>query len=318
MKVSVVAPVRDEEATLPVLLQSLLNQSLPPDEVVLVDGGSRDRTAEVAASYRERGVRVIAAGPAFPGRGRNLGAAAARNDWIAFIDAGCTADADWLRHLAAEASTAPAGPPEVVLGSCRVRQVTEWEKAQALTFSAPIDPTTGRTQPFIASSLVHRSAWKAVGGFREDLRAAEDLLFFDSLGKAGVRVTHAPAAVVVWSQPAGPWGSFRRFRLYSRHHLAAALFGTWHLRVMAMDLALVGLALIGLRMPQALLAAGGLALARILSTVLKRRRSIAPAAAFRPDRLLRVALLLALADAALWLGSIDWLLGKATGPPSRS
>ncbi len=86
--VSVVVPARDEEASLPALLASLRAQSTPPAEIVVADGGSRDRTVEVA---RAAGARVLELGPAYPGRARNQGIRAATHDWIALIDAGSRA-----------------------------------------------------------------------------------------------------------------------------------------------------------------------------------------------------------------------------------
>ena len=79
MKVSIVIPVRDEEDSIRELLDSLLAQTRPPDEIVITDGGSVDATPQIVEEYIRRGapVRLIRAGAALPGRGRNLGAAQA-------------------------------------------------------------------------------------------------------------------------------------------------------------------------------------------------------------------------------------------------
>src|SRR5690348_18239271 len=77
MKVSIVIPVRDEEASIRELLDSLLAQTCPPDEIVITDGGSVDATPQIIEEYLSKGapIRLIRAGAALPGRGRNLGAA---------------------------------------------------------------------------------------------------------------------------------------------------------------------------------------------------------------------------------------------------
>ena len=79
MKVSIVVPVRDEEHSIRELLDSLLTQTRPPDQIVITDGGSVDATPQIIENYIRKGapVRLLRAGPALPGRGRNLGAAGA-------------------------------------------------------------------------------------------------------------------------------------------------------------------------------------------------------------------------------------------------
>ena len=309
MKVSVVVPVRNEEGTLAALLDSLLAQAAPPDEIVVADGGSTDGTADRARAYADRMVRLLEIGPAYPGRGRNAGIRAARNDWVALVDGGCTADPGWLENLVAAAWGLDSGA-RVIFGEQRPRLATEWDVAKALAFVAPPDPATGARPPSIASSLIHREAWSKVGGFPEHLRAAEDLLFMDRLREAGVPVARSPKAVVYWQLAAGPLAVYRRFRLYSAHHLAAGLFRTWHLKVMSMDcIALALLTLVGVS-PFFLIPLLSGMVARLLRTVARRRHNVSGRWPFRPDRLLRVAGLLALADAATWLGALDYAIGR--------
>jgi len=178
VKVSVAIPTRNEERTIAPLIESLLSQTLPPDEILVADGGSTDGTVSAARRFEPRGVRVLELGPAFPGRGRNRGVEAARNEWVALIDAGCSAEPDWLEQLVA-ARDGARPQPGIVYGNYAPRVASEWEIAQALAYVPPVDPASGCRPPFIASALVERSAWRQAGGFPEELRAAEDLLFFE-------------------------------------------------------------------------------------------------------------------------------------------
>ena len=87
--VSVIIPARDEEHNLPVLLDSLNAQAPPPEEIIVVDDGSTDRTAELA---RAAGARVITSAPLPAGwRGKAWaclqGADAATYDTLMFMDA---------------------------------------------------------------------------------------------------------------------------------------------------------------------------------------------------------------------------------------
>jgi chlorobactene glucosyltransferase len=92
--VSVIIPARDEEASIGACLASVLAQDHPPLEVIVVDDGSRDATAEVisAAAARDPRVRVLTGGALPPGWGGksfavHQGAAVARGSWLLFLDA---------------------------------------------------------------------------------------------------------------------------------------------------------------------------------------------------------------------------------------
>jgi glycosyltransferase involved in cell wall biosynthesis len=303
LRVSVVVPARDEQESLGALLDGLLSQTYLPAEIIVVDGGSTDATTEIARAYEPR-VRVESLGPAFPGRARNHGANVAGNEWIAFIDAGCVPDARWLENLIH--CIRDPGLPGVVFGGYEPLLRTEWDVAQALTVVAPLDPSTGIRSESTASLLVHRDAMKLLGGFPEQLRAAEDLVFFQRLAASPLPVHRQPSAVVRWTLAPSPVAFFRRLRSYSRHHVRAGLFRTWHARVMVMDLVLGGLCVLALATRWVLPVVVGLAIARVLATVGKRRHNVPSTAVYRIDRLMRVAILLALADAAVWTGAVDW------------
>src|SRR5580658_8084896 len=87
LDVSVIVPARNEEACLGACLQSLASQAGVSFEIIVVDDGSTDRTAEIARSFH--GVRVVNPGPLLPGwTGKNnalvTGAKGARGEWLLF------------------------------------------------------------------------------------------------------------------------------------------------------------------------------------------------------------------------------------------
>jgi O-antigen biosynthesis protein len=96
-KVSVVVCAYNAARTLPECLQSLGRIDYPNYEVILVDDGSEDDTPAIAAQYPQfisvrqenRGLSVA----------RNVGAARATGEIVAYTDADCVVDADWLRCL---------------------------------------------------------------------------------------------------------------------------------------------------------------------------------------------------------------------------
>ncbi len=227
--VSLVVPVRNEEASLGQLVDSIRGQTRLPDEVILVDGGSDDRTVSLARAVAQDDLRfrVVEAGDATPGRGRNVGFAAAAHDWIALTDAGIRLDPEWLERLAEVAERDPS--VRVVYGHYEPVQETVFERCAALAYvPARVSRPGGRMRgPPIASALVHRDVWKAVGGF-PDLRAAEDLAFMDRVRELGVAVGWAPGAAAAWQVQPTLAGTFRRFTLYSKHNVWAGRQWDWH------------------------------------------------------------------------------------------
>jgi 4,4'-diaponeurosporenoate glycosyltransferase len=103
-RVSVVVPARDEAVRIRPLLESLAAQTLAPHEVIVVDDGSSDGTAEVAAASGARVVRID--GPPVGWRGKpwacDLGVRAATGDVLVLLDADVRLGPDALARLVAE------------------------------------------------------------------------------------------------------------------------------------------------------------------------------------------------------------------------
>ncbi len=104
-RLSVIIPAYNEEKRLEPLLESLRIQACRPLEILVVDDGSTDRTAEVAAAFTECGVRIVSAeevGEGWVGKSRACwsGARAAAGEWLLFLDADTRLDRpDSLQRL---------------------------------------------------------------------------------------------------------------------------------------------------------------------------------------------------------------------------
>lgn len=83
---SVIIPAYNSETTLARAIDSVLVQSYPAQEIIVVDDGSTDGTSEVAARYASK-IRYIRQDNAGVSSARNRGAQAASGDWLAFLDA---------------------------------------------------------------------------------------------------------------------------------------------------------------------------------------------------------------------------------------
>ena len=110
-RLSIIIPARNEEHNLPVLLNSLVTQSVKPAEIIVVDDSSTDRTAEIAREFK---ARVLTAQPLPEGwRGKawacHQGAQAANGEVLLFLDADTFFQPDGLRRVLAEFEALPAG-----------------------------------------------------------------------------------------------------------------------------------------------------------------------------------------------------------------
>ena len=91
MKISALIPAYNAAAYVAMALESALNQTRPPDEIIVVDDGSTDGTAEIASSYPGRVIRQVNGGIS---AARNRCVAEARHELIAWLDA----DDIWLPY----------------------------------------------------------------------------------------------------------------------------------------------------------------------------------------------------------------------------
>ena len=95
--ISVVIPALNEEARIAECLLALQAQTVPADEILVVDGGSQDKTAAIA---QQCGAQVLHNPKRHAAAARNIGIQAAKGDVVAFIDADCIPAADWLEQIA--------------------------------------------------------------------------------------------------------------------------------------------------------------------------------------------------------------------------
>jgi glycosyltransferase involved in cell wall biosynthesis len=302
-RIALVVPMQDEADSIADLLGSIARQSLQPDEIVLVDAGSRDGTVQRA--YEARAglpVRIVREERVNPGTARNRGVAETDAEWIAFTDAGITVDPEWLREL-----VSAAGSCDAVLG--RVDPVcNSWYRQCLAVACVPALDGEGTRGPFIASSLIRRSAFDRVGGF-PPFRAAEDLVFLHRLRRTGATISRTPRALVHWQIAGSAAATFRRFALYSKHNLMARWERHWHWGIARLycGLAVVSaIAAAGLGVRVALGFPLVFFLARSTKAAWQKRKSFG-FSALHPLRVVGAAGVLMVIDAATLAGFLSWL-----------
>jgi glycosyltransferase involved in cell wall biosynthesis len=95
-EISVIIPVLNEGGKIERCLKSVFAQSLPPCEVIVIDGKSSDDTVDRAKKFP---VRMFYEDCHSIAHGRQLGVENASGEYLAFTDADCVADKDWLASL---------------------------------------------------------------------------------------------------------------------------------------------------------------------------------------------------------------------------
>lgn len=230
--VSVIVTVKNERDSIGRLLDSLLGQSLPPDEIVVVDGGSTDGTVEVLEGYKAGGapLRILVRPGANISRGRNAAVEAARHDLIASTDAGVRLSPDWLAELMVPFRSAPSGDerPDVVGGFFVADPHSLFERAMGATVLPTLEEIDPRTfLPSSRSVAFTREAWRRAGGYPEWLDYCEDVVFDWSLRESCCRFAFAPRAVAYFRPRSSLRAFFVQYYRYARGDGKADL---WRLR----------------------------------------------------------------------------------------
>ena len=195
-RISVVICAYNAERTMDACLSSLRELRYPNYEVIVVDDGSTDRTAEIARRYPE--FHLISQ----PNKGlsvaRNVGMEAATGDIVAYTDSDCVVDPDWLTYLAykfVQSDFAGVGGPNL--------PPPEDSAVAAYVAAAPGGPTHVLVDDEVAEHVpgcnmaFRKDALRRIGGFDPLHRAAgDDVDLCWRLQNEGYRIGFSPAAQV--------------------------------------------------------------------------------------------------------------------------
>lgn len=207
--VSVVIPAFNAAGILPAAIASAQGDPAP-GEIIVVDDGSTDGTANAAAGYA--GVRVVRQDNAGPAAARNRGLAEAAGDWVAFLDA----DDRWLPgKLAAQLAVLRAHPATVLVAGDWVRN----GPGPVVPAGAPTSPISYREllelNRFQTSTvLARRDVLRRLGGFDPGLDVAEDWDMWLRTAREGPVLKLDVPVVVYADTPGGV--SKDLLRLYQR------------------------------------------------------------------------------------------------------
>jgi glycosyltransferase involved in cell wall biosynthesis len=187
--IAVVIPTYDRRDLLQETLRTVFEQTAPPAEVIVVDDGSTDGTAELLAEQPVTPVRNPAGGWG-PARARNQGLARVTAPLVAFLDSDDLLLPTALASLGAALTAAPAAP--FAFGRCLLarHEGGEWQPAAVMGPSpeemrAPLPSLFARNFVPSVGSVVRTEAARAVGGYPEATTFAEDHHFWVLLAQRG-------------------------------------------------------------------------------------------------------------------------------------
>lgn len=194
MNVSVYSTVLNEESSIKSLLDSLLSQSREPDEIIIVDGGSTDRTVAIIRNYMRKGasIKLIVAKGANVAQGRNIGVKSTKYDVVASIDAGCIADNEWFKKLIEKFDE----EVDIVTGVCLPDARNKFEQC----FAELLYPKANEFKadwPSHQNMAFRKEVW-AKSKYPESCYRSEDTWFNINAREKGFKFRLAKDAIVYW------------------------------------------------------------------------------------------------------------------------
>jgi glycosyltransferase involved in cell wall biosynthesis len=230
---TVVIPLHDKAAYVQRALDSVFAQTLAPTEILVVNDGSTDGGDAIARRQADPRVRVIDQ----PNRGvsvaRNVGLEAAREPFVAFVDA----DDRWRPGLLVAMQAAIAAVPGAVLYAAGFELVTAGGARVPHAVAGPpaagpreVDffATCRRGHPLhMSTTVVNRSAALAAGGFPEGVAFCEDWIFWCRMALHG-RVVLMPDILAdydtgVPGQAVAAWADRYKREVLAYHRFLAEL-----------------------------------------------------------------------------------------------
>jgi glycosyltransferase involved in cell wall biosynthesis len=199
IKYSFIIPTLNEENTLDICLTSLMQQTMDNFEAIVVDGGSKDRTVDIAEHYGFNVLEVEKKRPHDVSSAKNEGVKYCNGDYVFFLDADMYVAPNCIEVLNKEFND------DNVIGVAL--KVLPREGTNLESFMYEVNNRLALVGNFIkfyqlsyfSCHCYDRDAFLKVGGFREDLLACEDLdlsLRISDLGE--YRVTHDS---ILWTSP---------------------------------------------------------------------------------------------------------------------
>jgi glycosyltransferase involved in cell wall biosynthesis len=190
MKISVIIPLYNKRDSIQRVLKSVLDQTLQPEEIIVVNDGSTDGSENLVKEINSPLIHLLNQKNQGVSVARNNGIREARGEWIGFIDADDEWMPDYLRTLQ---NLSDKYPECDVLGTKYLLQKSDGQRREIIVNRLPFYSQDGIFPDYFRiSSISHPPLWtsavavkksaiESIGGFPEGIHSGEDLLTWAKL-----------------------------------------------------------------------------------------------------------------------------------------
>jgi GT2 family glycosyltransferase len=206
MLISVVVPFRNAEATIQACLEALATQIVRPNEIIMVDNCSTDKSEEIVLDFMENQnaikvhlVKETNIGPSFA---RNRGVKEATGEIIAFTDSDCFPDTNWLKNVDESFKNLSTGAVAGRIMGLNPSTVIDKFHAMFTMQGLPCAQTFCEFTPLrggfpTANLAVRKPLLDSLGGFDENMKIyTEDYDLCARIYRAGFCIQYEPRALV--------------------------------------------------------------------------------------------------------------------------
>ncbi len=238
LDISVAIPVYNEEKSIIPLLESLFAQTYKPKEIIISDGGSKDKTIELINNFIKKNssenilVKIIGRKGKCRGAGRNIAIENSRSKYIALIDAGHIANQNWLKLFAE--IILKNNNIDIIFGSVKPLTDNFFNKIIS-SFILGNKKHEGIIINTVASIIIKKTVFEKIGYFIESPNGSyvvEDLNFLNKIKKSKtIRSLHCKSAYTNWIVSENYYQILEKYTSYSIGAINSGYFNIWHKNV---------------------------------------------------------------------------------------
>jgi GT2 family glycosyltransferase len=221
LKVSVIVPVFNGEASLADCVESLLalNYRSNDVELIFVNNASTDKTVEILAGYGDR-IRVVSENVRGPAAARNKGLREASHEIVAMTDADCVVDRDWLRFLVGPLQDSTVGLVGGAILSKRPCNAIELFGERIHDHRMAIDVFE---PPYVITMnwAARKTVLRGLNSFNERFIRCEDVDLSYRAFQAGFKFMFVPQAIIYHQNEQTYPGLFREGYLHGLYSVQA-------------------------------------------------------------------------------------------------
>ena len=195
---------------------SIKVQTKKPDEVIIVDAGSTDRTTNIIKKNKQ--IRLVTRKGFNRSKGRNEAVKIAKHQLIAVTDAGCTLNENWLKNITKPFKNLKV---DAVAGYYHIRVDSVFQKSIApFVAIMPEDLDINTYLPSSRSLAFRKKAFTKFGKYSENLNYCEDLVFAKNLKNKSNLVVKTDA-IIYWQMVTNLKDYFSQIKNYASGDIKA-------------------------------------------------------------------------------------------------